>query len=89
MSLTAWIILGVVNIPLYLLVGRFFFKDWDSFGEAIYYWFKPDILSWFDGEHTDDFFAELKLGLFIAACGGLVWVEATRLVEPYILPMFQ
>lgn len=62
------VILLIVNIPIFLMLGKFFFGGWDEFGEAVCYWFKPDIWSLFQGEHWDDMWAELKLGLFVLCC---------------------
>jgi hypothetical protein len=89
MSVTGWVILRVVNIPIYILIGRVFFKDWGEFGEAIVFWFKPDLFSALSGEYWDDWWAEMKLGIFIAASAYCVWTDGRHLVEPYLLPMFQ
>lgn len=75
MNVTLLLILGVVNIPLYILVGKLFFRGWDDFWESIKFWFTPDILSLFLGQFWEDFFAELKLGLFLVTCGGCVYGE--------------
>ena len=69
------VVLGVVNIPLYLLIGKILFGSWTDFGEAVRFWFTPDIFSMFRGEYMDDWAAELKLGLFIVVCGGCVYAE--------------
>jgi hypothetical protein len=63
------------NIPLYYLFYRFLFSDLDEFFQAIFYWFKPDLWSLFDGSFMEDFWAELKLGLFFVLCGGFVFLE--------------
>ena len=69
------IILLVVNAPVYLLLGKWLFGGWDDFGEAIVFWIKPDFFSAIDGELGADWWAEIKLGIFIAACGGLIYGE--------------
>ena len=78
------IILGVVNIPVYLVLGSLFFGSWGNFWECIIFWFKPDLWSAFDGEFFDDWFAELKLGIFIAACGACVYAEYA-LIDKYFM----
>jgi hypothetical protein len=88
MPIWAWIALGVVNLPLYYFIGRFIFKGWDEFGEAIFFWLKPDIFSALSGELGADWWAEIKLGLFCTVCGALVWAEGTILVDPYVWPLF-
>lgn len=75
MSTTGWVILVIANIPVYLLMGRGFFKDWWEFFEAIEYWFTPDIVSGMRGEWHDDRAATLKLLVWLALCIGAVVVE--------------
>ncbi|MCM8533249.1 MAG: hypothetical protein NE330_18920 [Lentisphaeraceae bacterium] len=67
----------IAAIGSMLLVGKLIFTDLSDFGDAVAYWFKPDIFSWFQGEGMEDFFAELKLG-FLALCGfGTYWAITT------------
>lgn len=68
--------LAVLNAPLYYAVFRILFKDRDEFVEAIWFWLKPDLWSALRGELMDDWWAEIKLGLFVSACTGAVFVEA-------------
>lgn len=72
-----WIYPAVIiaNTPFYYGLYRLFFQDLDEFLQAIFYWFKPDMWSWLDGEFMEDFWAELKLGLFFALCSALVYIE--------------
>ena len=76
MSETGLIILAVVNIPLYFLWGKLLFRDWAGFKDAIFFWFKPDIFSLFDGEYWEDMVAEFKLAVWIGLCGFSVFGEA-------------
>lgn len=69
------VILGLMNIPVYLYLGKWLFTDWHGFGEAVMYWFKPDMWSWISGDGWEDMVAELKLGIFFAACALLVYGE--------------
>ena len=62
---TLIIILAIGNIPIYFLLGKVLFTDKEGFFEAIKFWFKPDILSWFNGEYWDDRTAEFKLGMLL------------------------
>lgn len=70
-----WAILIVANIPVYLILGRAFFDDWGGFFQCVRFWFTPDIISIFRGEHWDDVWAELKLLVFGAICYGAVYAE--------------
>ncbi len=76
MNTTGWIILGIVNIPVYFFIGKLIFKTWENFGESIRFWFTPDLFSAFNGEYWDDWIGELKLGAWIACCYGCVYAEA-------------
>jgi len=81
---TWYIILAIVNIPAYLLVGKLLFEDWYGFKEALVYWVKPDMWSWMSGEGMEDFFAELKLGIFVAVNIGIV-IGEFHLISKYFL----
>jgi hypothetical protein len=74
------IVLSVVNIPLYLVIGKVLFGGWVEFLDAVKFWFTPDVFSLFRGEYADDFWAELKIGLFVVLCGACVFGEF-RLIQ--------
>jgi hypothetical protein len=76
--------LAVVNIPVYYLLYRLFYRDAQEFLDALYFWVKPDLWSWMDGEYWEDVWAEMKLGLFVAVCSGAVMGEA-YLLSTYVL----
>lgn len=76
MSTPGWIILAVVNLPVYFVLGRLFFSDWDEFWEALRFWITPDLISALRGEFWDDWWAETKLGLWFVCCAGCVLAEA-------------
>ena len=61
--------IGVGLLALFLTF-KIFFEDFGDFCECIGYWFTPDSWSFMKGEHVEDFFAELKLGLWMAIGGG-------------------
>ena len=71
----------IVNVPLYLYLGRFFFGDWESFLRCVRFWFTPDALSFFRGEWDEDRWSEMKLGLFFLLCGLLVTCELGALAK--------
>ncbi|AQT66953.1 hypothetical protein STSP2_00091 [Anaerohalosphaera lusitana] len=72
MGTTGWVVLGVVNIPIYVGLGWVFFRDWDGFWEAIRFWLTPDVFSMFTGEFFDDWWAESKLAAWVILCGACV-----------------
>ncbi|GJM19560.1 MAG: hypothetical protein DHS20C14_17730 [Phycisphaeraceae bacterium] len=73
--MTLWIILIIVNAPVYLLFGKAVFGGWDGFGECVKYWLMPDVVSLFRGEWGEDFWAELKLVWWAAGCAVVVFGE--------------
>jgi len=77
-------VLGVLNVPVYILIGRVLFENWSGFWESIKFWFTPDIISWFRGEHWEDAWAEVKLWYFVALCVVAVVVEYL-LINKYFL----
>jgi len=69
------LILIIISSPLFFLIGKLIFKDWATFKEAIWYWFKWDTWSLFDGTFFEDMIAEFKLGFWVLCCAVLVFVE--------------
>lgn len=68
MSTTQLIILIVANIPIYFGIGWLLFDDWYDFGDAIRFWLTPDLISLIRGEWGEDWWAEMKLGIWAGAC---------------------
>ena len=60
--------LALLNIPLYLLLGKFWFGGWAEFGECLRFWITPDSWSFWRGEGMEDFLSEFKLGAFFLLC---------------------
>ncbi len=69
------VFLIIINIPIFLLIGRIFFSNWEGFFKAIWFWAKPDLMSMFDGSYWEDNWNELLLFLFVFVCGILVYGE--------------
>ena len=74
-TITTLVILGVLNIPVYILIGKVFFGDLAGFFDALKFWFTPNIFSLFRGRYGDDIMAEFKLVIFIFVCGLCVYGE--------------
>jgi hypothetical protein len=70
------VVFAMVDAPLIYLAYRVIFRDAEEFLESLRFWLTPDILSAFRGEFWEDWWAEMKLGLFVAATAGLIMVEA-------------
>ena len=77
----AFITMAVVNIPLFIFIGKLFFGCWGDFWDAIVFWFTPDTYSMLTGNLTEDWLAEGKLGLFIVSCGAIVFGELWLIVK--------
>lgn len=50
-----------------------------EFWECLRYWMTPDFFSWISGEGMEDFFAELKLGVW-CVCGIAVGLGVSSLI---------
>ena len=75
MDMTPWIILGVANIPTYVVFGWLFFGSWGDFWECVRFWITPDIISLFRGEYFEDQWAQLKLFIFLIVNAATVYAE--------------
>ena len=77
----AFITMAVVDIPLFIFIGKLLFGTWGDFWDAIIFWFTPDAISMLTGELTKDWLAEAKLGFFIITCGACVYGELWLIVK--------
>ena len=75
-------ILAVGNIPIYILIGKVLFGDWEAFKEAVGYLFTPNIFSYIFDELSDDFWATVKMFLFIVLCI-LLWTGELVLITKF------
>ena len=58
--------LGIVTgITALILSFKMIFRDSEDFFDCLKFWLMPDIISLFRGEYMDDYFSELKLGLWL------------------------
>ena len=70
-----WVNLGILNIPVFLVLGKLVFDGWSGFFECLRFWLTPDVISLFRGEWLDDWWGTLKLFVFIALCASVVCGE--------------
>ncbi|MFK7960725.1 MAG: hypothetical protein AB8G96_09375 [Phycisphaerales bacterium] len=68
-----WSLLVLGCSPVLFVIGWAAFDDWEGFKEAVWYWLKPDIVSWLDGTAWDDMAGEWKLFAFIVVSGLVVF----------------
>lgn len=74
------LVIIVLNIPLYFWIARQFFRDLADFGECVFFWLKPDILSWVDGTLRDDFAGTLRLLGWIGLCALITFLEVVMIL---------
>jgi len=78
-----WTVLVLITIPIGFVIGWAVFESWDGFWECFKYALKPDIISWFQGEGLDDFFAEMRFAIWLIMCVGVTfglhWIAQTYL----------
>ena len=65
----------VVDVLAFWGLWYVMFKDWDDFTDSIRYILTPDIVSLFRGEAVEDFWAEMKAGIWVLLCLSLVVSE--------------
>ena len=61
------------------LLFRAFFDDWDGFWECVRYYLTPDIISLFRGEWGEDWWATMKLGVYVAFSAGSGYLAFVKL----------
>ena len=55
----------IVGIVVMALLFKPIFKTSDHFRECLRYAFTPDLISMFRGEYGEDWFASMKIGLWV------------------------
>ena len=69
------IVLAVVNVPLYVLLGKIVFGRLGDFRSAVRLRPTPGFAFLFRGEFRQEWRADLKLALFMIACAVMVYGE--------------
>lgn len=80
MSDRVWIILAIVNVPVYFGLGWCLFHDWEDFLRSIRFWITPNLISLIRGEYWADWWGTMKLGIWVGACVACVVIQV-RLLE--------
>lgn len=89
MNLPSWTLyasamLVPLNIPVFVLLGRLVFGSVQGFMESIYYWVKPDWLSWIDGELESDFYATVRLLFWFVLCAVAIGLELVLFAPAFV-----
>lgn len=77
-------VMGVVNVPFFVLYGKLLFSDLQGFIDCVVFWLKPDLWSLLDGTYFEDWWGTFKLWVFFASCVAMVLGEYAAL--NYYLP---
>ena len=70
-----WLLMLLLNLPVYFVWAWVLFRTWEGFWEAIVFWVKPELWSWAEGEYWEDICAEFKLALWALLPIGLIRFE--------------
>lgn len=70
-----WFILVIINIPVYLALGKLIFKDWGSFLESVRLWASADWWHSLEKQWREDRWGTAQLPLFVLLCVLLVVLE--------------
>ena len=86
MNGTLLVILLVVNVPLYLLLGKAFFGGWEGFLQSLVALIQPDIVSALSGSYEEKRIGRFTLLLFLVVCGATTAAEY-HVVAKFLLGM--
>lgn len=75
MNLTLLVILAVLNIPLYLMLGKSMFGGWEGFFESIIAMITPGFVSAVQGKHGDHQIGRFTLIFYLITCVATVAAE--------------
>ena len=70
-----WFILFIINIPVYLALGRLIFGGWGGFLEALRLWSSADWWFTLEKEWREDRWGTGKLPAFVFLCIALPVIE--------------
>ena len=59
---------AAIAIPSVVALGWLFFRTWEDFFDAVLFVLTPDIISFFRGRLSRDWWAEFKFGYYIMVC---------------------
>ena len=82
-----WFILAIINIPVYLALGKLIFKDWGSFLESVRLWSSADWWHSLEKQWRVDRWDTSRLPVFVLLCIAIPVLEhlmfgRTRVAKP-------
>jgi len=75
--------LSLINLPIFFLIGKVFFKNLEGLLTSIHFLITPDLLSAIRGEFLDDWWESLRFIIFIFVCVLLILSEKA-FIEKYM-----
>ncbi len=66
------VILALVNIPVYILLGKVYFGSWSKFFDCVKYWLTNDTSSYLRWEQWEDVRSTFNLYLFLGGCAAMI-----------------
>jgi len=79
MNYTGLIVLIILNIPVYILFGKLFFKSRDDFGEAVAMILTPEIVAVFQGDFWNRWWVGSKMMMWLLLCFATVYFEYIKI----------
>ena len=86
MNIPLFIVLAVLNIPLFWLLAKSFFGDWEGFRDAVVAMIVPNIVSAASGKFEDHKIGRFTLVMYVIVCGSTLAAEY-HVVAKFILGM--
>lgn len=78
-STRIYIGLFLINLPIFFVIGKLFFKDLEGLITSIRFLITPRIISAFRGEFDDDWIESLRFIIFALLCALLIIAEKALL----------
>ncbi|OME89764.1 hypothetical protein BK123_25705 [Paenibacillus lautus] len=79
--LVVYVVLFILNIPLYKWIFRRIFDNVDDLKQSVKYAFTPDIISLFRRRFWKDQWGELKLSVFLGSCFFIFAIECAIMTK--------
>lgn len=69
------VMLGLFNVPTFVVIWLMFFGDWTDYRKCLYYSWSPLFLDYMKDELVENFDHNFKLTIFHIICGVVVGVQ--------------
>ncbi len=82
-SLIIIIILLIIDLPLFIVIGKLMYHGWDNFWDDFKWNLIPDIFSLFSGSFLKDKRGELNSQLYFCVCFIILFLELIVVIEVF------